>query len=93
MDAKSRKKRKAYQRKWQLDNPEKVKAYSAKWEKNNRGRRRAIRLRLIGEPGSAKREAYNEKRRILYKQGFLAELEAQRKHKASLHEFIRSKVA
>jgi hypothetical protein len=40
-----------------------------------------------------KNAAYLEKRRLRYKADLLAELEASRKHRESLHEFLRRKVA
>lgn len=60
----------------------------------NRGpARKRARAKLRGEVGSPKRAAYNEQRRLKSKLALLKEIEANRKHKESLREFITRRAA
>jgi hypothetical protein len=53
----------------------------------------AANIRWRGEVGSPLREARNAERRLERKAAVLAELEAARKHRASLREFITRRAA
>lgn len=81
------------QRRWRKENPGKSVAYSQKWSESHREAKRAVNRRAIGEVGSARRASYNQRRRLRRKAGLLRELEASRKHRASLMEFITRKTA
>lgn len=104
MAYKDKEKERATHRAWQKKNRAKQTRWTAEWKAKNPERYRQVQRlsdrKYMGEPGSAKREAYNERRRIRAKQACLAETAAIReakeklvKHKESLHEFIRRRAA
>lgn len=86
-------KRIAYRNAWAKKNREKCNRYNTTWQKGNPELKRVANRRHIGEVGTDKRAAYNEKRRVSRKRAILAELEASRKHRESLREFITRKAA
>lgn len=87
-----------YNRDWTRTHREKAREYDSRWRAKGGWEKKLVTNRKArGEIGSAKREAYNERRRARYKareaRKILAELEASRKHRESLREFITRKVA
>jgi hypothetical protein len=85
--------RRAYNAAWEKRNPEKVAASRRKWIEKSGWTPTATNQKSRGEVGSPKREAYNERRRVRRKAAILAELEASRKHRGSLWEFIGRRAA
>jgi hypothetical protein len=93
MPYKTKEQKLAAARRYRRAHPEKATAWCMKWQRANREKKNALNRKSTGEPGSAKRAAYNERRRLRRKQGFLAELQRARQFKESLREFITRKAA